>query len=255
MPESPVVLPPPAPLPPWLRPVLLRSWTEFVIVAALLMALPIRSSTSAALQGSSGDFVQLLLTNNHLLGTIFVEATVLSVFLFYLHWRGWRPTDFRLKIGVLSSVQGIGLLLAAYLAAVATLFVVIGLAYAFNATSHFTSFLAKISPHITRHSIHVSWGVVIVSMVVNAFMEELVCMGYIFNQLAARWGPAAALVVTVFLRAACHTYQDPIHLAGIVVLFSVFGAGYWYLRKLWPLVFAHMLLDIGSVSAIKLLFG
>jgi membrane protease YdiL (CAAX protease family) len=255
MPELPVVLPPPAPPPPWLRPVLLRSWTEFVIVAALLMALPIRSSTSAALQGSSGDFVQLLLNNNHLLGTIFVEAALLSVFLFYLHWRGWRPADFRLRIGFLSSVQGLGLLAAAYLAAMLTLFTMIGLAYEFNASSHFSSFLVKMTPHITRGSIHVSWAVVIVSMVVNAFMEELVCMGYIFNQLAARWGPGVALAITVFLRAACHTYQDPIHLAGIVALFSVFGAGYWYMRKLWPLVLAHMLLDIGSISAIKLLLG
>lgn len=219
------------------------------------MALPIRSSTSAALQGSSGDFVQLLLTNTHLLGTIVVEAAVLSAFLFYLHWRGWRPTDFHLRIGVLSSLQGVVLLVVAYLAAMVTLFSIIGLAYTFEGTRHFTSFLVRISPHIARHTIHVSWVVVIVSMVVNAFMEELVCMGYIFNQLAARWGPAAALGVTVFLRAACHTYQDPIHLAGIVALFSVFGAGYWYTRKLWPLVFAHMLLDIGSVSAIKLLLG
>jgi membrane protease YdiL (CAAX protease family) len=39
------------------------------------------------------------------------------------------------------------------------------------------------------------------------------------------------------------------------MLFTVFGVAYWYTRKLWPLVFAHMLLDIGSVSAIKLLAG
>ena len=30
-------------------------------------------------------------------------------------------------------------------------------------------------------------------MVVNAFAEEIVFMGYIFNQLAARRGPAVAL--------------------------------------------------------------
>jgi uncharacterized protein len=249
------VLPPPTPPPLWLRPTLLRSWTEFVIVAALLMALPIRSSTSAALQGSSGDFVQLLLTNNHLLGTILVEAAMLSAFLFYLHWRGWRPTDFHLRISVVSSLQGIGLLLVAYLAAMVTLFSILGLAYLFDGPRYFHSFIAQASSHLTRHSIHVSWVVVIVSMVVNAFMEELICMGYIFNQLAARWGPKAALGITVFLRAACHTYQDPVHLAGIVMLFTVFGVAYWYTRKLWPLVFAHMLLDIGSVSAIKLLAG
>ena len=255
MPDSSALHPPPVPPPPWLRPSLLRSWTEFVIVAALLMALPIRSSTSAALQGSSENFVQLLLNNNHLLWTIFIEAAVLAVFLFYLHWRGWKPSDFHMRIGIVTSLQGLCLLAAAYFGAVLTLTAMIGLAYAFEGAHHFVPFLLKISPHLAPHSIHVSWAVIIVAMIVNAFLEELICMGYIFNQLAARWGPGAALVVTVFLRAACHTYQDPIHLAGIVVLFTIFAAWYWYARKLWPLVFAHMLLDLGSVSIIKLWFG
>ena len=67
-------------------------------------------------------------------------------------------------------------------------------------------------------------------------------MGYIVNQLAARWGPGAALVVTVFLRVPA-TPTRTRSLAGIVVLFTIFAAWYWRVRKLWPLVFAHMLLD------------
>jgi hypothetical protein len=78
-------------------------------------------------------------------------------------------------------------------------------------------------------------------------------MGYIFNQIAARRSPALALPVTIFLRLACHTYQDPMHLAGIGVLFTFFAVWYWLGRKLWPLIFAHILLDTTSFSLILLL--
>ena len=247
---------PPAPsaAPPhqWLRPELLRSWTEYLIAAGLMMVLPIRSSTSAALRGSSGHFIQLLLTNTHMLWSIVWESLVLAAFLLYLKWRGWKPADLHVGIGWWTSLQGVGLLVLAYLGAVATLFTLIFATYLLETQNRsFMEVLVSVSPRITPGSIHLNWVIVIVAMILNAFLEELVCMGYIFNQLAARHGPLRALLFTVFLRAACHTYQDPIHLGGIVVLFTVFAGWYWYTRKLWPLIFAHILLDLGSVVAIK----
>jgi len=240
----------------WLRPELLRSWTEYLVVAALLMVLPIRSSTSAALRGSSGHFIQLLLTDTHMLWSIFWEALVLAAFLLYLKWRGWKPSDLHVGIGWWTSLQGVGLLVLAYFAAVLTLFIMLFGTYLLEPQDRgFADVLTSVAPHIEPHSIHISWAVIVVAMVINAFLEELICMGYIFNQLAARRGPLKALLFTVFLRAACHTYQDPIHLAGIVVLFTVFAGWYWYVRKLWPLIFAHILLDMGSVGLVKIWFG
>jgi uncharacterized protein len=237
---------------PWLRPELLRSWTEYLVAAALMMVLPIRSSTSAALRGSSGHFTQLLLTNTNMLRSIFWEVLLLVVFLLYLKWRGWTPADLRIGIGWWTSLQGVALLFLAYLGAIATLYTLTFATYLLESQNRsFTSVLASVSPHIAPGSIHFNWALVIFWMILNAFLEELICMGYIFNQLAARHGPLAALLFTVFLRAACHTYQDPIHLGGIVVLFIVFAAGYWYVRKLWPLIFAHILLDLGSVILLK----
>jgi membrane protease YdiL (CAAX protease family) len=249
--------PPPIPVSRvWLRPALLRSWTEFVIVAALLMALPIRSSTVGALHGSSSHFVELLLTDHNMLWTIFWEATVLSVFFAYLAWRGWKPTDFHIGLGWRTSLRGIELLVLGYLGATATLAILIALAYRLLAGHRtFFSFLQALSPHLQPHTIHLSWLVIIVAMIINAFLEELVCMGYIFNQLAARRGPRVALVVTVFLRMACHTYQDPIHLAAIGVLFTIFALWYWKGRRLWPLIFAHILLDLGTAAFMKIHFG
>jgi membrane protease YdiL (CAAX protease family) len=246
---------PPSPRP-WLRPELLSSWTEFVAVAALLLVLPIRNSTMAALRGSSSHFMQMLLANDRLLEAVVGESVLLALFLIYLKWRGWKPADLRIGVGWWTSLQGLGLLVVTETAVTFTVFGLIGVAYALQTTHHtFLSFVLAMSPSIAHHSIHLSWVVIFVAMIVNAFLEEIVCMGYIFNQLAARRGPALALVVTVFLRVACHTYQDPIHLAGIAVLFSIYAGWYWQTRKLWPLIFAHLLLDIGSMSVLKVIFG
>ena len=83
----------------WLRPELVRSWTEFIVVAGLVMALPIRNSTVAALHGSSGRFMQLFMADTRLSWAIFIESVLLALFLYYLHRRGWRPADLRIGLG------------------------------------------------------------------------------------------------------------------------------------------------------------
>lgn len=255
MPDSPEV-PPPVPAREWLRPGLLRSWGEFVLMAAVALGIPVWSSTRAAFRGSERDFMQMIASDGTLIRECAWEATFLAFFILYLAWRGWKPADLRIRIGWQSSAQGMALLIASEVAVVVALFAAMGVGYALeNDHRPFVSFVLAFSPHLPAHSIHVSWPVILVSMTVNAFLEEITCMGYIFNQLAARCGPGVALFVTVFLRVACHTYQDPFHLAAIAVLFTLYGVFYWDTRRLWPLIFAHILLDIISISAVKYMFG
>ena len=59
----------------------------------------------------------------------------------------------------------------------------------------------------------------------------------------------------MLIRVACHTYQDPVHLVGIALLFTIYGLVYSRVRKLWPLIFAHLVLDITSLSLLKIWFG
>ena len=238
----------------WLRPELLRSWTEFLLVAALLIGFPIRNSTRGALHGSSGHFFELLLNNSHMLGSIVAESSALALFLWYLHRRGWRPADLKIGIGWRTSAEGVALLLLGWGGAIVTVMTAMFIAFHLQtAQPTFLSFLMSVSPKFGPGGIHLNWFIMLVAMIINAFAEELVFMGYIFNNVAARRGPAIALVVTIFLRVACHTYQDPMHLAGIAVLFTIFAIWYWFGRKLWPLIFAHTLLDTTSFSLIQLL--
>lgn len=240
----------------WLRPALVRSWGEFILVAAATLALFIRNSTVAALHGSSGHFMQTILADSRLGWYIVIESLLLAAFLLYLHWRGWKPADLRIRVGWLTTIAGLGLFLFCQVAVTFVIIALFTLLFMTQTTSHtFTGFLARMVPHIPPHSLHVSWLAIIVAMIVNAFLEEITCMGYLFNQLAARRGPVVALIVTVFLRVSCHTYQDPVHLAGIAMLFTIYAAFYWYVRKLWPLIFAHLTLDIVSMSVLKFIFS
>ena len=95
----------------------------------------------------------------------------------------------------------------------------------------------------------------IAAMIFNAFFEELTCMGYAFTQFAAKRGPLFALFLTVILRMSCHSYQGPVHMLGIGVVFLLAGLVYWRTRNLWPLVIAHALIDIFSSALVKILHG
>jgi membrane protease YdiL (CAAX protease family) len=240
----------------WLRPELVASWGEIAAVLLVVIGLFAGRSTWMAFHGSSANFVYLLLNNTRLLGGAAVESGLLAALLGFLHCRGWTPQDFKIKPAWLSSLEGCLLFPAVFvgnLLVVTTLFMTL---FILQSTYHsLYGFLLVNSPRPEFHSIHVSWIILIGTMVLNAFYEEMTCMGYAFNQFAAKQGPFFALILTVCLRMACHTYQGPVHMLGIGMVFTIFGLWYWYSRNLWPLIAGHALLDIASTGLMKLIFG
>jgi membrane protease YdiL (CAAX protease family) len=120
------------------------------------------------------------------------------------------------------------------------------------------SWIHALIPHtlrLTPISVHLSWVTIVVFTVLNAFYEELVYMGYFFNQCAAKRNPEMAVVATVLLRLAVHTYQGTEHVLQIGVWSVVFGLWYRWGGKLWPLILAHIGIDVLSLGALKILCG
>jgi membrane protease YdiL (CAAX protease family) len=237
---------------PWLRPELIAPWWQIVLVLICSIGVFAGKSTYMALHGSGSHYINLLLTNSRLLNSIAGEGVILTLLLGFLHWRGWKPGDFKIRPSGWSSLQGFVLFIAVTVGnsvTVMSLFVLIFLLQ--TSYSQFLPYLIANSPHLAHHSI----AVLILSMILNAFYEEMTCMGYAFNQFAAKRGPLFALLLTVLLRMSCHSYQGPVHMLGIGMVFTLFGICYWYTRNLWPLIFAHAALDICSTGFIKLLFG
>jgi membrane protease YdiL (CAAX protease family) len=182
---------------------------------------------------------------------------MLAAFLLFLRRRGWRPADFRVRLGGYTSLRGLELLVFTY-----------GGFLALAELSHFILWLLAATPYeavarlfvpthvpIPPAGVHLGWVVLSVSTVLNAFFEELVYMGYAFNLWAARYGARAAVLFTIFARLAVHTYQGTEHVLAIAVWAVLFGLWYRYHREVWPLILAHAAIDLISFGLIKVMHG
>lgn len=91
-----------------------------------------------------------------------------------------------------------------------------------------------------------------------AFAEEILYRGFLLQRLArilgggrAAWG--ASLVLSSLLFGSLHFYQGPSGMAITGILGLLFGSAYLLLgRRLWPLVFAHGLIDTISLASVFL---
>ena len=84
--------------------------------------------------------------------------------------------------------------------------------------------------------------------VVNGIFEELFVAGYIITSLTARRGMWTAINVSVVVRLLYHLYQGPIGILTVVPMGLLYGYVYSRTRQLWPLIVAHVLLDLVAMS-------
>jgi membrane protease YdiL (CAAX protease family) len=235
----------------WLRPRIVASWPEVVIVMVLTTGAFLFNSIRAYLNGSSTHFVQLILTDRGLVNMIVKESAILGMMFLYLKRRGWTPADFRIRINLRGTLLGLVLPIPATLANMVTILTLFVLAFILGGYAGLMDLIAANKPDLTQHSVDVAWISIIVACVVNAYLEEITCTAYFFCQVAARWGPFAALLLTDMVRMSFHIYQGALHMLGIGAVFLVLNGCYWWTRNLWPLVFAHTLVDIFGMGVAK----
>jgi len=205
---------------------------------------------------SPGAFYLLFSDHFFLVNGVFQSST-LAAFLFYLHRRGWKPDDLRIGLGWVTSLSGVGLLLTTYAGF-----------YALAYLSQFVIWILSPTPDgwvatlfVPRHvpvptaGIHISWAVLIIFTALNAFYEEIVYMGYGFNLWAAKYGARTAVWLSILARLVVHMYQGTEHILPIGVWAVIFGLWYRYHRKLWPLILAHLLIDLISIGRLKVMYG
>ncbi len=228
----------------WLRPELEHSWLEFTVILILTLG-PFMFSEFF------GGYITLFTIDSYsggILSTCTTEVLILSPFLFYLFLRGWRLNDFRLTANLKTLFIGILLFFIIYLA---------------NYTYYYAHLVAQ-HPDIPIHFIpsrqptlaftgHINWLVLVTVGIIDPIYEELILMGYIFNQLEKKISTELAVCSVAALRVLMHLYLGSTSVLPFFVLGFGFSVAYAIERRLTSLIIAHVLYDIAALSMTKLL--
>jgi len=148
---------------------------------------------------------------------------------FVLRARGWKASDFGLRVSMPQIIGGMVLLIGANVV-IAGFYELVRLATDRDPGSA-TSFKAT-----------VGWPLFILLMLVNPLYDELFVVAY--NLRAAESsGAAFAITLSAAVRFVCHLEQGPIAAVVILPLGIIFAVVYWRWRLVWPLVVAHGVMD------------
>jgi uncharacterized protein len=85
--------------------------------------------------------------------------------------------------------------------------------------------------------------IIIISSIITGIFEESMEVGYIIK-VAEKYGMWTAVLMSALIRTVLHTYQGAVGMACVLVIGVTFGLVYWKFRQLWPLIVAHILIDI-----------
>jgi uncharacterized protein len=205
---------------------------EFLVVVTWAFGLPIFSSIMSL--GVPGGRAAVF-SNAELLGTIIFEVIQLGFLGWFLRIRGWTLEKFGLSFSWRATAAGLVLLAL-------TFALTIGVRYLAQTMFHYD--LESAIARAPKVDPELSMQLVFLVSVVNGIFEELFVAGYIITSLTARRGMWVAINVSVVVRLLYHLYQGPIGVLNIVPLGLLYGYTYSRTRQLWPLVVAHVLLDI-----------
>jgi membrane protease YdiL (CAAX protease family) len=209
---------------------------EFLVVIVWAFGLPIFTSILSLGQPQGAA----VFNDAALIGTVVFELMVAAGLVWFLRVRDWTLAQVGLRVDLRQTAWGIALL-AAYYAATVLLQI---------AARALPVDMPTLIAQMPRTDGRISMEIVFVVSVVNGVFEEVFVAGYAITALQRARGMWTAINVSTAIRVMYHLYQGPFAFLSIVPMGLLFG--YWYsrTRQLWPLIVAHVLLDI-----VGLLYG
>jgi membrane protease YdiL (CAAX protease family) len=90
-----------------------------------------------------------------------------------------------------------------------------------------------------------SLPVLVLAAAQNGFLEEVLVVGYLLTRLRQlSVSPWIALAASALLRGCYHLYQGGGQALGNVIMGLIFGYVFLRWQRLWPIVVAHLLMDV-----------
>jgi membrane protease YdiL (CAAX protease family) len=179
-------------------------------------------------------------TNDALAALLVAEVMQFAFIAWFLRVRGWTLEKVGLKVTLRGTALGLGLAVASY-----ALFIVAQLVGEHLLPIDMNA-AAAVYPKAAKD---LDLQLVFVASVVNGVYEELFVAGYIVTALAAVRGPWTAINVSTGIRLLYHLYQGPLGILTIVPLGILYGWVYVRTRQLWPLIVAHIAIDVVGLVA------
>lgn len=215
---------------------------EFLIVICGAFGMPIISSImSLGAGGTAASTARGALVFNDavLIGIVVFELVQAAFLIWFLHVRGWTLE----KIGLQISWRGTGV---GWLLLLSTYVVAMGAQYLAE-----LALPAQMHAGAQRYPVadpNVNMQLVFIVSTVNGIFEEMFVAGYIITALREARGMWIAINVSTVVRLLYHIYQGPVGIVTIVPMGLLYGFVYARTRQLWPLIFAHVLIDIIGLS-------
>lgn len=178
------------------------------------------------------------INEDRLVELIALELSMLGVVGTVLRVRGWTARSLGL-----TPTLGQTLLGPALAAATLLLWIVKAILL-----KRFLALDASSSSETPLVSSEIGLTVLLAISLVNGFFEELFLCGYLITVFKKGAGLPAAIGVSVGMRMLLHVYQGPTGVLNMALMGGLFA--YYFARsgKLWPLIVAHILLDVIGLS-------
>ncbi len=207
---------------------------EFLVVIMWAFGLPIFTSILSIGQPQGAA----VFSDAALIGTVVFELLVAAALIWFLRVRDWTLEKVGLRVDGRGTLWGIALLAGYY-----ALIIVVQLA------AHLLPIdMKSIAGQVPRTDGHLSMEIVFFVSVVNGVFEEVFVAGYAITTLQKARGLWTAINVSTAVRVMYHLYQGPFAFLTIAPMGLLFGYVYARTRQLWPLIVAHVLLDLIGLS-------
>lgn len=178
-------------------------------------------------------------SDRRLLATLGIEALLVLLWVPYLKRRGWTVEHVTCSLHLGDILRAVGLIIAGYIAFVASYALTFVLAPDVAATALETAPTG--AP---------SLPLVVAVALLNPVFEEFLYLGYVANALR-RLRLELTLIAIVALRVALHLYQGVLAFVAILPVALVFSVYYLRSGRLWPVVAAHAMMDALSLGLLS----
>lgn len=215
----------------WIKSLSARS--EFVFVLVLAFAWPVLGSLTAVAYPQPPTPID----GAGLASILSLEIPVLAVLAVFLSLRGWNLA--RLGPAPAKTDLPLGLALAVLTAMLFWLLQALALAFGLS--------LPPVDEAVPVAS-DIGWPMRLAASAVNGFYEEALVCGYLITAMRERRSLWTAIHLSTAIRTAYHLYQGSVGVISIVPMGLLYAWLYARTGRLWPLVVAHIVLDVWALS-------